>query len=161
VSLSEYTRRYRFFGIELRIFLWLIALLLLLMAVAGFKSSIWMSVLFLLIAILLVFFIRLDSAYHLVIVTPGTLIFERIIWRRLTTSFVHVPWSDVEKVSTSPWGPFNLMKSTRIESKGRRPVRVFSFMEDYLHFLRDLTKQASSAEVDKLTTDLPAGRADL
>jgi hypothetical protein len=34
-------------------------------------------------------------------------------------------------------------------------------MEDYLHFLRDLVNQAKSAEVDKLTSDLPAGRADL
>ena len=159
--MSEYTRRYRFFGIELRIFLWLIALLLLLTAVAGFKSSILLSALIFLIFILLVFFIRLDSAYHLVIVTSGTLIFENVIWRRLTTSFVHIPWPDVEKVTTSPWGPFNIMKSTRIESKGHRPFQVFSFMENYLHFLRDLTNLSKSAEVDKLTTDLPAGRADL
>lgn len=159
--MSEYTRRYRFFGIEVRIFLWLIALLLLLTAVAGFKNSIWLSMLFLLILILLVFFIRLDSSYHLIIVTPGSLIFEKIIWRRLATSFVHIPWSDVERVATLPWGPFKIMKSTKIESKGRKPIHVFSFMEDYLHFLRDLTKQANSAQVDKLTSDLPAGRADL
>ena len=161
MSETQNARRYRFFGIEVRILFWLIALLLLLTAVAGFKNSIWLSMLFLLILILLVFFIRLDSSYHLIIVTPGSLIFEKIIWRRFTTSFVHVPWSDVEKVTTFPWGPFKLMKSTRIESKGRRPIQVFSFMEDYLHFLRDLTNQAKSAEVDKLTTDLPAGRADL
>ena len=159
--MSEYTRRYRFFGIELRIFLWLIALLLLLAAAAGFKSSILLSALIFLVCILVVFFIRLDSTYHLVIITPGKLILEKVVWRRLATSFMHIPWTDVEKVSTSSWGPFNLMKSTRIESKGRVPVRVFSFMEDYLHFLRDLTSQARSAEVDRLTTDLPAGRADL
>jgi hypothetical protein len=159
--MSEYARRYRFFGIELRIFLWLIALLLLLAAAAGFKSSVLLSALIFLVCILVVFFIRLDSTYHLVIITPGKLILEKVVWKRLATSFVHIPWADVEKVSTSSWGPFNLMKSTRIESKGRRPIQVFSFMEDYLHFLRDLTKQADSAEVDKLTTDLPAGRADL
>ena len=159
--MSEYTRRYRFFGIELRIFLWLIALLLLLAAAAGFKSSILLSALIFLVCILVVFFIRLDSTYHLVIITPGKLIVEKVVWKRLATSFMHIPWTDVEKVSTSSWGPFNLMKSTRIESKGRGPVRVFSFMEDYLHFLRDLTSQARSAEVDRLTTDLPAGRADL
>jgi hypothetical protein len=161
MSMPEYTRRYRFFGIEIRIFFWLIALLLLLTAVAGFKSSIWMSMLFFLIFILLVFFIRLDSSYHLIIVTPETLILENVVWRRLTTSFVHIPWGDVEKVTTFSWGPFKVMKSTRIESKGRRPIQVFSFMEDYLHFLRDLVNQAKSAQVDKLTSDLPAGRADL
>ncbi|UCB53058.1 MAG: hypothetical protein JSV10_02950 [Candidatus Zixiibacteriota bacterium] len=159
--MAGYTRRYRFFGIELRIFLWLIALLLLVTAAVGLKNSIWLSMLVFLIFVLLVFFIRLDSAYHLVIITPGTWIFENIVWRRLTTSFVHIPWSDVEKVTTFPWGPLNVMKSTRIESRGRRPVQVFSFMEDYLHFLKDLTNQAKSAEVDKLTSDLPAGRADL
>jgi hypothetical protein len=111
--------------------------------------------------ILVVFFIRLDSTYHLVIITPGKLIVEKVVWKRLATSFMHIPWTDVEKVTTSPWGPFSIIKSTRIESKGRRPFRVFSFMEDYLHFLRDLTNQAKSAQVDKLTTDLPAGRADL
>jgi Ca2+/Na+ antiporter len=161
MNMAGYTRRYRFFGIELRIFFWLIAVLLLIVAIAGFRSSIWLSMFFFLIAILLVFFIRLDSSYHLVITTPETLIFENVVWRRLTTAFVHVPWGDVEKVTTIPWGPFNLMKSTRIESKGRKPIKVFSFMEDYLHFLRDLVNQAKSAEVDKLTSDLPAGRADL
>ncbi|MGB2990138.1 MAG: hypothetical protein WBC98_09280, partial [Candidatus Zixiibacteriota bacterium] len=90
MSETQNARRYRFFGIELRILFWLIALLLLLTAVAGFKNSIWLSMLFLLVLILLVFFIRLDSSYHLIIVTPGSLIFEKIIWRRLATSFVHV-----------------------------------------------------------------------
>jgi hypothetical protein len=159
--MSEYIRRYRFFGIELRIFFWLIALLLLLTAAAGFRSSIFLSAVVFLMCILVVFFIRLDSTYHLVIITPGKLIVEKVVWRRLATSFVHIPWADVERVATYPWGPFNIIKSTRIQSRGRRPVRVFSFMEDYLHFLRDLTNQAESAEVDKLTTDLPAGRADL
>jgi hypothetical protein len=159
--MPEHTRRYRFFGIELRIFFWLLALLILIVAAAGFKSSIWLSMLFFLILILLVFFIRLDSSYHLIIITPETLIFENIVWRRLATSFVHIPWTDVEKVTTFSWGPLNIMKSTRIESKGRRPVQVFSFMEDYLHFLTDLTNQAKSAEMDKLTIDLPAGRADI
>lgn len=161
MNMPEYTRRYRFFGIEIRIFFWLIALLLLLTAVAGFKSSIWLSMFVFLIFVLLVFFIRLDSSYHLIIVTPETLILENVVWRRLTTSFAHIPWSDVETVTTFSWGPFKMMKSTRIQSKGRRPIQVFSFMEDYLHFLRDLTNQASSAQVDKLTSDLPAGRADL
>ena len=161
MNMPGYTRRYRFFGIELRIFFWLIALLLLLAAVAGFRNSIWLSMLFFLIAILLVFFIRLDSSYHLIIIAPETLIFENVVWRRLTTSVVHIPWTDVEKVTTFSWGPFSIMKSTRIESKGRKPIQVFSFMEDYLHFLRDLVNQAKSAEVDKLTTGLPAGRADL
>jgi hypothetical protein len=161
VSLPENTRRYRFFGIELRIFFSLVALLFLVVAVAGFRNSIWLSALFFLIFTLLVFFIRLDSAYHLVIITPGKLILERMVWRRLATSFVYIPWNDVERITTTSWGPFEIVKSTKIESKGNKPFRVYSFMEDYLHFLKDLTTEAKSAQVDKLTLDLPAGRADL
>ena len=155
---AESTNRYRFFGIEIRIFFWLVALLIILV---GFKNSIWLSMLFFLVFILLVFFIRLDSKYHLVIVTPERLIFENVIWKRLSTSFVYVPWSDVERVTTTNWGVLSLWKRTTIESKRQRPIRVYSFMEDYLHFLRDLVKAAQSAQVDKLTSDLPAGRADV
>jgi hypothetical protein len=158
---AEIINRYRFFGIEIRIFFWLVALLFLLMAVVDFRSSIWLSMFFLLILILLVFFIRVDWRYHMVIVTPEKLIYENVIWKRLSTSFVYIPWEDVERLSTTGAGPFGLWKSTSIESKRHRPIRVYSFMEDYLLFLRDLVREAKSAQVDKLTSDLPAGRADI
>ena len=67
----------------------------------------------------------------------------------------------MEKITTTPWGPFDIMKSTKIESRGKKPIKVYSFMEDYLHFLKDLTTEAKLAQVDKLTLDLPAGRADV
>jgi hypothetical protein len=161
MRLPEQTTKYRFFGIELRIFFWLVALLFLVAAVAGFKDSIWLSMLFFLFFILLVFFIRLDSAYHLIIITPDKLILENVVWRRVATSFVYIPWERVEKITTTHWGPFDLVKSTRIESRGHKPICAYSFMEDYLHFLKDLTTRAKSADVDKLTSDLPAGRADV
>jgi hypothetical protein len=161
MSLPEQTTKYRFFGIELRIFFWLVALLFLVAAVAGFRDSIWLSMLFFLFFILLVFFIRLDSAYHLIIITPDKLIFENMVWSRVATSFVYIPWENVEKITTNPWGPFELVKSTKIESRGHKPIRVYSFMEDYLHFLKDLISRIQSADVDKLTSDLPAGRADV
>ncbi len=161
MSPAEIINRYRFFGIEIRIFFWLVALLFLLMAAVDFGRSIWLSMLFLLILILLVFFVRLDWKYHMVIVTPEKLIYENVIWKRLSTSFVYIPWEDVEKVSTTSWGPFGLWKSTNIGSKRHKPIRVYSFMEDYLLFLRDLVREAKSAQVDKLTSDLPAGRADI
>jgi len=158
---AESTNRYRFFGIEIRIFFWLVALLFLLMAVVDFRSSTWLSLLFLLILILLVLFVRLDWEYHMVIVTPEKLIYENVIWKRLSTSFVYVHWEDVQKITTAGRGPFGLWKSTTIESKRHKPIRVYSFMEDYLLFLRDLVREAKSAQVDKLTSDLPAGRADI
>jgi len=161
VDTAGNTKRYRFFGIELRIFFWLVALLFALAGVSGFRSSVWLSMLSLLIFILLVFFIRFDSSYHLIALAPDTLIFERMVWRKLATSFVFIPWGDIEKVTTTPYGLFNLLKSTVIESRGQKPIKVYSFMEDYLHFLKDLTYQAKSAQVDKLTLDLLAGRADV
>lgn len=143
------------------IFFWMVAILFFLAAVFGFKNSIWFSMFFLLLLILLVLFIRWDSAYHLVIITREQLVFERMVWRRLSTSFVYVPWSDVEKVTTAPYGPFGLLKLTQIESKGHLPIRVYSFMEDYLHFLKDLTRHVEPSSVDKLTRDLLTGRADI
>jgi hypothetical protein len=161
VNQVEEAKRYKFFGTELRIFFWLWAVLFFLAAVFGFKSSIWLSMFFLLLLILLVLFIRWDSAYHLVIITPEKLVLERVVWKRLTTSFTYIPWGEVEKVTTTPGGPFNLLKVTQIESRGHAPVKVYSFMEDYLHFLKDLTRQANPSRVDKLTTDITTGRADV
>jgi len=161
VDTAENTKRYRFFGIELRMVFWLVAVLFLLAAAVGFRNSICLSMLFLVILIVLVFFIRWDASYHLVIITSDKLVFEKIIWRRLSTSFVYVQWSDVERITTVPYGIFSLLKSTQIQGKGQSPILVYSFMEDYLHFLKDLTSQAKSAQVDKLTLDLLAGRADV
>jgi hypothetical protein len=161
VSQKEDTRRYKFFGTELGIFFWLVAVLFFLAAVFGFNNSIWLSMFFLLLLILLVLFIRWDSAYHLVIITPEKLVFEKVVWRRLSTSFIYVPWGDVEKVTTATCGPFDLLKQTQIESKGHLPIKVYSFLEDYLHFLKDLTRHVESSAVDKLTMDLITGRADV
>ena len=52
MSLLENAKPYRFFGIELRITFFLVALFFILVAVAGFKNSIWISMLFFLISIL-------------------------------------------------------------------------------------------------------------
>ncbi|MGB8658108.1 MAG: hypothetical protein WCE90_10055 [Candidatus Zixiibacteriota bacterium] len=161
MSASEYIKRYRFFGIELRILFWLVVLLFVLAAVTGFRSSVLLSMLFLLMCILSVLFVRVDSSYHLVVLTAERLVFEKVIWRRLSTSFVYIPWTEVEKITTTPYGAFSLLKCTQIESKGKHSIKVYSFMEDYLLFLRDLINQAKSAQVDKLTLDLPAGRADV
>ncbi|KPL01900.1 MAG: hypothetical protein AMJ73_09555 [candidate division Zixibacteria bacterium SM1_73] len=54
----------------------------------------------------------------------------------------------------------NLFKLTKIKGKNRKSFTVFSFMEDYLHFLKDVTREAQSAQIDKLTLDLSAGKAD-
>jgi hypothetical protein len=161
VNQAEDVRRYRFFGNELVLFFWLVAVLFLLAAVFGFRNSVWLSMFFLLLLILMVLFIRWDSAYHMIIITPEKLVFQKVIWKRLTTAFNYIPWGDVEEVTTTPGGPFNLLKVTRIESRGHAPVNVYSFMEDYLHFLKDLVRHTDPSRVDKLTTDITTGRADV
>ncbi len=160
MSQAEDARRYKFFGTELRMFFWLWAIFFLLAAVFGYKSSVWFSMFFLLLLILMVLFIRWDSVYHLIIITPEKLVSEKVNWKRLTTSFTYISWGDVEKVITHAGGPFNLIKVTQIESRGHAPVKVYSFMEDYFHFLEDLTRQVDPSRVDKLTRDLITGRAD-
>ncbi len=62
---------------------------------------------------------------------------------------------------TDTYGFFNILKSTKIEGKNKESFTVFSFMEDYLHFLRDVSREAKYARIDKLTLDLLAGRAEV
>ena len=64
-------------------------------------------------------------------------------------------------MSTNTYGFFNLLKSTKVEGKNKKSFVVFSFMEDYLHFLKDIAREAKSAQIDKLTLDLLAGRTDV
>ena len=93
--------------------------------------------------------------------TSNGLVFQKIIWSKLASTRASIGWNEVEKVTTSSYGFFDLLKSTRIEGKNKSSIRVFSFMDDYLHFLKDVTREAKSAQIDKLTLDLLEGRADL
>ena len=70
-------------------------------------------------------------------------------------------WNEVEQITTERYGYFGLFKATKIEGKNRKSLLVFSFMEDYLHFLKEIVREAKSAGIDKLTLDLAAGRADV
>jgi hypothetical protein len=105
--------------------------------------------------------IWLDYSYHWVSLTSSGLVFKKILWRKLTSCEVHLSWNEVEKVTTSTYGLFSLLKSTKIVGKKGEFFIVFSFMEDYLHFLKDLTREAKSAQINKLTLDLLEGRADV
>lgn len=107
------------------------------------------------------FLIWLDYSYHWVSLTSSELVFKKIIWRKLALGEVYIGLNEVESVSTSTSGIFNLLKSTKIEGKNKESFMIFSFMEDYLHFLQDLSREAKSAQIDKLTLDLLAGRADV
>lgn len=64
-------------------------------------------------------------------------------------------------MTTSTYGFLNLLKATKIEGKNKESFMVFSLMEDDLHFLKDITREAKSAQIDKPTLDLLAGRVDV
>ncbi|MCJ7577812.1 MAG: hypothetical protein MUO91_05125, partial [candidate division Zixibacteria bacterium] len=119
------------------------------------------SILFFIMFIFSVLLIWLDYSYHWVSLTSNGLVFQKIIWRKLAFSKVFINWNEVEKVTTSAYGFFNLLKSTKIDGKKDESFMVFSFMEDHLHFLKDVTREAESAQINKLTLDLLAGRADV
>ena len=158
---EEGRKEYRFLGVEVRIFFSLISFVFLLIGFFSFKNSLGRGILFLVLCIVVAFLVRLDYAYHWVSLTSNELVFQKILWRKLTSRKVHIDWNEVEKVTTSTYGFFSLLKSTKIEGKNKESIKVFSFMEDYLHFLKDLTREAKSAQIDKLTLDLLTGRADV
>ncbi|MFQ6003377.1 MAG: hypothetical protein ACE5KJ_06480 [Candidatus Zixiibacteriota bacterium] len=108
-----------------------------------------------------VLLIWLDYSYHWVSLTSSELIFQRILWTKLATQKIFIRWNEVEKVTTRRYGFFDLLKLTKIEGKNKKSFTVFSFMEDYLHFLKDIARKAKSAQIEKLTLDLLTGRVDV
>ncbi len=151
----------KFFGIEFRIVFCLVAFVFALIAWSSFKSSPWTSILFFIMFVFSVLLIRLDYSYHVISLTSTELTFKKIIWKKFGTLSVSFAWDEVEKVTTSTYGFFNLLKSTKVEGRNKESFTVFSFMEDYLHFLKDIAREAKSAQIDKLTLDLLAGRTDV
>jgi hypothetical protein len=122
---KESKKHLRSFGIEFRIVFCLVALVLALGAWSSFKSSLGLSVLFSILFIFSVLFIRLDYSYHLVSLTSDGLVFQKIRWRKLVSKKVYIEWNEVEKVTTSTYGFFNLLKSTQIEGKNKESFTVF------------------------------------
>jgi len=151
----------RFFGIEFRIVFCLVAFVFVLIAWSSLKSSLGASIFFFIMFVFSVLLIWLDYSYHVISLTSTELTFKKIIWKRFGVLSVSFAWHEVKKVTTSTYGFFNLLKSTKVEGKNKDSFVVFSFMEDYLHFLKDITREARSAQIDKLTLDLLAGRADV
>ena len=161
VASQESKKRLRFFGIEFRIVFCFVAFVFVLIAWSSFKSSLWMSILFFIMFIFSIFLIWLDYSCHGVSLTSNGLVFKKILWRKLASCEVYINWNEVEQVTTRAYGFLNLLKSTQIEGKNKKSFMVFSCMEDYLHFLQDVVREAKSSQIDKLTLDLLAGRADV
>jgi hypothetical protein len=148
---------YRYFGIELRIVFYLASFIFLLLSIFSFKSSLTFSFFFFLVFILTALLTYLDYTRHLLILDREGMSFRRFLTRKSESD--HLYWKNIRQISTREYGIFKIFKVTRIISEGKE-IRVFSFMEDYPHFLKEICGKSKNAEIDKLTRDLLGGQAD-
>ncbi len=147
---------YRYFGTELRLVFYLASFFFLLVSILRFRSAFVLSLIFFLICILIALFAYLDYKSHLLILDEEQLRF-RSLFGPGVESF---SWKSIQSIVTSQTGIFDLLKATSITSGGKQ-IKVFSFMEDYYHFLKDICAKAKDAQIDKLTHDLVTGQADI
>jgi hypothetical protein len=152
---TEDTIVYRYFGTELRMVFYLAGFFFLLLSILGFKTSFTLSLISFLIFVLITFLTYLDYKRHLLILDREELSLNTLFKSKVKNLY----WNSIQNITTREYGILELLKVTRISSEGRE-LRVFSFMEDYYHFLKDLHNQSKNAEIDKLTNDLLTGQAD-
>lgn len=150
---------YHFFGIELRIVFYFTAFFFLLLAIISSKSFFALGLFFFLVFFLTFLLNYLDSTCHKLTINEDHLSLKRILIKN-NSEDNRMCWSDINVISTREYGFFNLLKTTQINSVSKKKIRVFSFMEDYSHFLKDINERAKNAEIDKLTQDLLSGKAD-
>lgn len=134
---------------------YLAGLFFLLLSVLSFKSHFNLSIVSLVLFHLIIFFTYLDYKRHLLTLDSEGLKLSTLFKSKAKNLY----WSKVGKVATQDFGIFALLKITRISSE-EKEIKVFSFMEDYYHFLKDICKRSRNAEIDKLTFDLLSGQAD-
>jgi hypothetical protein len=158
-TVEQSTALYRYWGIEIRIVFVLVALIFFLLAIFSFFNNPQRGLIFLVITIIVVLGIRLDYNYHLLSLDEKSITFKKFKWLKVKS--LTLDWKDVKKVTTKRQGFFDLWNKTQITSTQGQTISASSFMEDYFHFLKDIVRLAQYAEIDKLTRDLIAGRADL
>ena len=155
MEITEDTTVYRYYGTELRMVFYLAGLFFLLLSIFSFKSSFGLSLVSFVIFLLIILLTYLDYKRHLLILDREELSLNTLFRSKLK----NLSWNSIQNVTTREYGIFDLLKRTYIISEGKE-IRVFSFMEDYYHFLKDLQSQAKNAQIDKLTNDLLTGQAD-
>lgn len=155
MEITEDTIVYRYYGTELRLVFYLAGLFFLLFSIFSFKSSFTFSLISFLIFILISFLTYLDYRRHLLILDREELNLNTLFKSKVKSLY----WKSIQSITTQEYGIFDLLKTTYIISEGKK-IRVFSFMEDYYHFLKDIHNQSKNAEIDKLTSDLLTGQAD-
>jgi hypothetical protein len=155
MEITEDTIVYRYYGTELRMVFYLAGLFFLLFSIFSFKSSFTFSLISFLIFILISFLTYLDYRRHLLILDREELSLNTLFRSKVKS----LSWQSIQKITTQEYGIFDLLTTTYIISEGKK-IRVFSFMEDYYHFLKDICNQSKNSRIDKLTNDLLTGQAD-
>lgn len=161
MTVEESIAQYRYWGLEIRIVFVLIAIVFFLLAIFNFFHNPVRGLIYLGITIVVVLAIRLDYNHHLISMDEKSITFKKIKWTKMGTKTLTFGWSDVDYIATQRFGFFDLWKKTEIVSKQGPTISAFSFMEDYFHFLNDIVRWGKNANIDKLTQDLIAGRAEL
>jgi hypothetical protein len=155
MEITEDTFVYRYYGTELRMVFYLAGLFFLLLSIFSFKSPFSLSLVSFVVFLLITLLTYLDYKRHLLILDREELSLNTLFRSKLKS----LSWKSILNITTQEYGIFDLLKITRISSE-KKELRVFSFMEDYYHFLKDIHNQSKNAEVDKLTNDLLTGQAD-
>lgn len=153
--------KYRFWGIEIRICFIFVAILFFLVFLITLRTSFSLSMILLAISLLLALAIFLDYRHHFLCTDKKGISFKKISLSKMNSQIKAFPWEEIHSITTTEYGIFHLLKRTEIASQKGDSIKVFSFMDDYLHFLKEVTSKSQSAEIDKLTMDLLAGRAEL
>jgi hypothetical protein len=161
MSKEEKLLKYRYWGIEIRIFYIFVAILFFLIFLINLKTLPSGSIIFFIISLILALAIFLDYRNHFLFTDPKGLSFKKILLFQITTQTKALLWEEIRFITTTEYGIFHLLKRTIITSQKGDSIKIFSFMDDYLHFLKEVTSKSQFAEIDKLTTDLLAGRAEL
>ena len=155
MEMTEETIVYRYYATELRMVFYLAGLFLLLLSIFSFKSSFSLSFVSFVVFLFITLITYLDYKRHLLILDREELSLNTLFKSKLKS----LSWNSIQNITTREYGIFGLLKITRISSE-KKELRVFSFMEDYYHFLKDICNQAKNAQIDKLTNDLLTGQAD-
>jgi len=160
ILVEQSAAQYRYWGTELRIVFVLVAVIFLLLAIFNFFYHPIISIIYLVISIIVTVAIRLDHKHHLLSLDEKGITFKKIKWGEIKSQTLTLNWSEVKNIITTRHGLFDTWKKTRIISMQGRTITASSFMEDYFHFLKDIVRLSKNAEINKLTLDLIAGRAE-
>jgi hypothetical protein len=155
MEITEDTIVYRYYGTELRMVFYLAGLFFLLLSILSFKSSFSLSLVSFVVFVLITLLTYLDYERHLLILDREELSLNTLFKFRSKS----LSWNSIQNITTQEYGIFDLLRITLISSE-KKELRLFSFMEDYYHFLKDICNQSKNAQIDQLTSDLLTGQAD-